>query len=138
MIRTDGGRLTGGDRSGHQDRRGQRRPRGGEAGRGRGTQHYGHAVTRRGPSPTTWTLTHPDANKGQMVTYLASHLGVPLDVVATLGDSPNDVLMFAHVGVSIAMGNAHPDVQRSARFTTETNDRDGFARAIERFVLGAS
>jgi hydroxymethylpyrimidine pyrophosphatase-like HAD family hydrolase len=45
------------------------------------------------------------------------------------------VLMFAHSGLSIAMGNAAPDVQRAARRVTASNAEDGFALAMERFVL---
>jgi hydroxymethylpyrimidine pyrophosphatase-like HAD family hydrolase len=48
---------------------------------------------------------------------------------------PNDVLMFAHAGLSIAMGNADREVQRAARRVTSSNDEDGFARAIREFVL---
>ena len=48
---------------------------------------------------------------------------------------PNDVLMFAHSGLSIAMGNADSQVQRAARRVTDTNENDGFAKAVERFVL---
>lgn len=96
---------------------------------------YGHSVSAARSQPYYLDVTHPDANKGAMVTYLADHLGIPLGAVATLGDSPNDVLMFAHSGMGIAMGNAHPDVQRSARFVTRSNAEDGFAHALERFVL---
>jgi hypothetical protein len=49
---------------------------------------------------------------------------------------PNDVLMFAHSGLSIAMGNADREVQRAARRVTTSNDDDGFANAVERFILG--
>lgn len=55
--------------------------------------------------------------------------------VATIGDMPNDVLMFAHSGLSIAMGNADPQVQRAARRVTDTNENEGFAKAVRRFVL---
>ena len=48
---------------------------------------------------------------------------------------PNDVLMFARSGLSIAMGNANGEVQRAARRVTTTNDEDGFANAVERFIL---
>ena len=48
---------------------------------------------------------------------------------------PNDVLMFAHAGLGIAMGNASPEVQRAARRVTTTNAEEGFAVAMERFVL---
>ena len=55
--------------------------------------------------------------------------------IATIGDMPNDVLMFAHSGLSIAMGNASAEVQRAARRVTTANDDEGFANAVERFVL---
>jgi Cof subfamily protein (haloacid dehalogenase superfamily)/beta-phosphoglucomutase family hydrolase len=83
-------------------------------------------------------ITHPDANKGMAVRELSRRLGVPLAEVATIGDMPNDVLMFGLGGLSIAMGNASPEVQRCARYVTTSNERDGFANAVERFVLGRS
>ena len=63
-------------------------------------------------------------------------LNVPLEQIATIGDMPNDVLMFAVGGISIAMGNASPDVQRCARYVTTSNEDEGFAHAVDTFVLG--
>lgn len=83
-------------------------------------------------------ITHPQANKGAVVTYLSKRYEVPPDEIATIGDMPNDVLMFAHSGVSIAMGNAHREVQRAARYVTTSNDEDGFANAVDRYILGRS
>jgi beta-phosphoglucomutase family hydrolase/Cof subfamily protein (haloacid dehalogenase superfamily) len=80
-------------------------------------------------------VTHPDANKGTVVRELSRRLGVPLSEVATIGDMPTDVLMFALSGLSIAMGNASSDVQRCARVVTASNDAEGFAEAVDRFVL---
>jgi hydroxymethylpyrimidine pyrophosphatase-like HAD family hydrolase len=48
---------------------------------------------------------------------------------------PNDVLMFAHSGLSIAMGNASHEVQRAARRVTASNEEEGFAHAVEQFIL---
>jgi hydroxymethylpyrimidine pyrophosphatase-like HAD family hydrolase len=48
---------------------------------------------------------------------------------------PNDVLMFAHSGLSIAMGNASPEVQRAAWRVTTSNQDEDFANAVERFIL---
>jgi hydroxymethylpyrimidine pyrophosphatase-like HAD family hydrolase len=47
---------------------------------------------------------------------------------------PNDVLMFKKSGVSIAMGNASRDVQKSATFVTASNQEEGFAKAMERLL----
>jgi Cof subfamily protein (haloacid dehalogenase superfamily)/beta-phosphoglucomutase family hydrolase len=95
-----------------------------------------HASAARS-QPYYLDVTHPDANKGNVVRTLARLLGVPLEQVATIGDMPNDVLMFGVAGTSIAMGNASPEVQRTARFVTTSNEEDGFARAVEMFVLDA-
>ncbi|HWW18401.1 MAG TPA: HAD hydrolase family protein, partial [Candidatus Saccharimonadales bacterium] len=62
-------------------------------------------------------------------------LNIPAAEIATLGDMPNDVLMFKKSGVSIAMGNASPEVQASATYVTTSNEAEGFANAIEKFVL---
>ena len=80
-------------------------------------------------------VTHPEANKGSVVRWLAARYGIPPEAIATIGDMPNDVLMFAHSGLSIAMGNADREVQRAARRITASNEDDGFARAVERFIL---
>ena len=80
-------------------------------------------------------VTNPDANKGTVVTTLSKMLSVPVEEIATIGDMPNDVLMFRKSGVSIAMGNASPDVQRQADFVTASYNDEGFAKAIEWFIL---
>ncbi len=80
-------------------------------------------------------VTHPDANKGAVARYLSATFGIPTEQVATIGDMANDVLMFAHSGLSIAMGNADREVQRAARRVTTSNEDEGFAKAVERFVL---
>jgi len=50
---------------------------------------------------------------------------------------PNDVLMFAHSGLSIAMGQSSTEVKRSARRVTTSNEDEGFANAVDRFILRA-
>jgi Cof subfamily protein (haloacid dehalogenase superfamily) len=81
-------------------------------------------------------ITHPLANKGVAVTEIAKLLGIPLTEIAVIGDGSNDVAMFERSGLSIAMGNASPQVQGKADFITDSNRHDGFAKAIERFILG--
>ena len=80
-------------------------------------------------------VTHPLANKGAVVTALARRLNISPEQVATIGDMPNDVLMFHQSGFSIAMGNASDDVKAQASAVTDSNDDDGFAKAVQRFLL---
>ena len=98
-------------------------------------EQFGEHVTAAQSQPYYLDVTHPEANKGSVVQFLAARFDLPLSQVATIGDMPNDVLMFAHSGLSIAMGNASTDVQRAARKVTTTNQDEGFAHAVERFVL---
>jgi len=101
-------------------------------------EQFGDHVTAAASQPYYLDVTHPDANKGFVARYLAKQYGLDEAEVATIGDMPNDVLMFAHSGLSIAMGNADPQVKRAARRVTDTNEKEGFAKAVERFVLPAA
>lgn len=80
-------------------------------------------------------VTHREANKGNAVRILAGHLGVALADVAVLGDQANDLPMFDVAGFAVAMGNAPPDVQARAAAVSATNDAEGWAQAIDRFIL---
>lgn len=96
---------------------------------------FGNHVASSTSQPYYLDVTHPDANKGSVARYLAAEYGLSPDHIATIGDMPNDVLMFAHSRLSIAMGNADAEVKKAARRITDTNDNDGFAKAVERFIL---
>jgi Cof subfamily protein (haloacid dehalogenase superfamily) len=88
----------------------------------------------------SWThfldVTHPAANKGAAVRRLSDLLKVPTEEIATIGDMPTDTHMFAESGLSIAMGNASPEVRQAARQVTDSNEEEGFANAVACYVLG--
>ncbi len=98
-------------------------------------EQFGDHVTAAQSQPYYLDVTHPRANKGEVARFLSVRFGIPSAAIATIGDMPNDVLMFAHSGLSIAMGNASSEVQRAARMVTTSNQDDGFANAVERFIL---
>lgn len=98
-------------------------------------EQFGEHVSAARSQPYYLDVTHPDANKGTVARYLSARYAIPADAIATIGDMPNDVLMFAHSGLSVAMGNASPDVQRSARRVTTSNADEGFANAVDKFIL---
>ena len=83
-------------------------------------------------------VTHPKANKGEVVGLFSRICNIPPPQIVTIGDMPNDVLMFKQSGISIAMGNASPEVQKSATFVTDSNEAEGFAKAMERVLQLAS
>jgi Cof subfamily protein (haloacid dehalogenase superfamily) len=80
-------------------------------------------------------VTHPDANKGYVVTRLSEMLDIPIAEIATVGDMPNDIAMFKNSGISVAMGQASEDVKSAATYTTSSSEEEGFAQAVEHYVL---
>ena len=95
----------------------------------------GMAASAARSQPYYLDVTHTDANKGHVVTTLSEMLHIPAEQIATIGDMPNDVLMFVKSGISIAMGQASAQVQAAARFVTTSSEEEGFANAMEKFVL---
>jgi Cof subfamily protein (haloacid dehalogenase superfamily) len=98
-------------------------------------QAGGTHISAARSQPYYLDVTHPQANKGGVVLAMSKLLSIAAGEIATIGDMPNDVLMFEKSGVSIAMGNASSEVQASATYITSTNEEEGFANAIEKFVL---
>ena len=96
---------------------------------------FGGHVSAARSQPYYLDVTHPTANKGAVVERLSTYYKIALAHVATIGDQPNDTLMFHRSGLSIAMGNASQDVQRQATCVTASNEDEGFARAMEEYVL---
>jgi Cof subfamily protein (haloacid dehalogenase superfamily) len=93
------------------------------------------SVSAARSQPYYLDVTHPKANKGSVVEMLAELLKIPPSEFATIGDMPNDVLMFKKSGYSIAMGQASEEVKKAATYVTDGMDDEGFAKAIENFVL---
>ena len=98
-------------------------------------QQFGTHVSAARSQPHYVDVTNPLANKGIVVDRMSHFYQIPPQQIATLGDQLNDVLMFERSGTSIAMGNASEEVQRRATFVTASNEEEGFAKAIEEFIL---
>jgi Cof subfamily protein (haloacid dehalogenase superfamily) len=99
------------------------------------TAALGSRVSAKRSQPYYLDVTHPDANKGAVVNALVAQLGIPAAEIATIGDMPNDVLMFRRSGFSIAMGNASDEVRAQATAVTDSYNDEGFAKAVERYLL---
>jgi hypothetical protein len=82
-------------------------------------------------------ITPPGQDKGTFVQAMARRLGISTDTVATIGDMQNDVAMFKASGFSFAMGNANDDVKQCATYVTDTNENEGFAKAVDRMLAMA-
>ena len=98
-------------------------------------QEFGPAITAARSQPYYLDITHPQATKGDVVRYLSDRLGIPTAAILTIGDMDNDVSMFGVSGFSVAMGNATAAVHARASAVTDSNEEDGFAKAMARYVL---
>jgi Cof subfamily protein (haloacid dehalogenase superfamily) len=85
---------------------------------------------------TFFEATHPLANKGAAVQFLAEELmGLAPQQVMTVGDNFNDVEMLRYAGTSVAMGDAPAAVQAAADWVAPSVEDDGVVAAIEQFCL---
>ena len=94
------------------------------------------SVSAARSQPYYLDVTHPEANKGSVVAALSELLKIPAGEICTIGDMPNDTLMFRKSGYSIAMGQASDEVKQAATWVTAGMDDEGFAKAVEQYILG--
>ncbi len=82
----------------------------------------------------TMQVTALDAGKLAAIRSIQAQLCLQDDEIAVFGDDLNDIEMLSAYPVSIAMGNAAPEVKAIARYVTSTNDEDGIAHAIDQLL----
>lgn len=76
-----------------------------------------------------------DTSKGEALRFLMRRLGVTEHELMACGDSPNDVEMLKLAEIGVVVGNASKEMKDLGDYVTDTNDNDGVAKAIEKFVL---
>lgn len=87
---------------------------------------------------TNLEVNAPGVDKGRALLALAARLGLARDQVMACGDSGNDQKMLAAAGLGVAIGNAEPAVLAAADAVTATNEEDGVALALARFIPGVA
>lgn len=75
-------------------------------------------------------------DKARSIERLASSLGIRREEIIACGDGHNDLSMIAYAGLGVAMANAVGDVKTAADFITLSNEEDGIAYVIEKYILG--
>lgn len=81
-------------------------------------------------------FSHPQATKATALEYLIKLYGITREQVMAIGDSYNDLEMIEYAGFGVVMGNAKEDIKKVADYVGPSNDEDGVARIIEKYVLG--
>lgn len=85
--------------------------------------------------PTNIEVNPLGVNKANGLKRVCKELNITMDEVMAVGDSLNDIKMIEQAGLGVAMGNAQAKIKDVADYVTDTNNDDGVAKAIERFVL---
>ncbi|QXM05695.1 Cof-type HAD-IIB family hydrolase [Crassaminicella indica] len=80
-------------------------------------------------------IMNKGVSKGNALHQLAQSLGIKREEIISFGDNENDISMLTYAGLGVAMGNAEEFVKSSADYVTDTNDKDGVAKALRKFVL---
>ena len=86
-------------------------------------------------SPLFADVVPEGVNKAEGIDRLLACFGIGADEAMAFGDGGNDLAMLRHVGLSVAMGNAAPEVKRAADYVTTSVDDHGIARALRHFGL---
>lgn len=92
-------------------------------------------VTLTSSFDNNWEIGGATTSKGAAVEALCEQLDIHKDHVMACGDSPNDGSMLKVAGFPVAVGNAKDVIKELAIFVSGTNEEDGVATAIEKFVL---
>ena len=74
-------------------------------------------------------------SKGSMLPLLLDKLGVNRDELIAFGDEYNDMTMIGYAGMGVAMANGEPEVKKIANYICPSNDEDGVADTLQKFVL---
>jgi Cof subfamily protein (haloacid dehalogenase superfamily) len=88
-------------------------------------------------SPFFLEFTHKEVDKGLGLKKLGEYLGIKREEIIACGDAGNDLSMVKYAGLGVAMGNATSEVKEAANFITTSNDEDGIANVIEKFILSS-
>jgi Cof subfamily protein (haloacid dehalogenase superfamily) len=74
-------------------------------------------------------------SKGSAIEKLANSLGVKREEIIAIGDNENDMSMIKYAGLGVVMENAEDKVKKVADYITSTNDENGVAEAIRKFIV---
>ena len=86
-------------------------------------------------TPYFCEVSAPDATKGAAVDFLADLWNLKREEIFAIGDQDNDFELLERAGVKVAMGNSSEGLKKKADFITDSVEDDGFAKAVEKFVL---
>ncbi len=98
-------------------------------------QEFGEVLNITRSKPNFIEIMKKEVSKGVALANLAQDLDIKVSEVVAIGDSLNDLEMIEYAGLGVAVGNAREEVKEKADYITKSNDEDGVAEFIEKFIL---
>jgi Cof subfamily protein (haloacid dehalogenase superfamily) len=86
-------------------------------------------------APHMLEIINKNLHKAVGLEQLAKHLGIKKEEIIAIGDAENDIEMIKYAGLGVAMGNAKDEIKKLAGFIAKSNEEDGVAEVIDRFIL---
>lgn len=96
----------------------------------------GHAYHGFETSPFSFEIVHAKVSKVEAIKRVCEMLGITLEDVIAFGDSGNDLSMLQCAGVGVAMANATSEIKEAADYVTKSNNEDGIAYFVEKYIEG--
>lgn len=96
---------------------------------------YGEKLHITKSKPYFLEFSHPGATKGHALASVAAYCGLEPGEVIAVGDSYNDLEMIDWAGLGVVVANARPEIQARADYVTASNEENGVARVVEKFIL---
>lgn len=97
---------------------------------------YGESLSIYRSEPYFLEIMPKGIDKAQSLSRLLQHLGLTKEQMIACGDGFNDLSMIKYAGLGVAMSNAQKIVKRSADYITFTNDENGVAHVVDKYILG--
>lgn len=76
-----------------------------------------------------------NSNKGQALKEIQNRFGFKKEETMAIGDQENDISLLKNAGIAIAMGNSSTDLKAVADYQTKSNDENGLAHALNKFLV---
>jgi Cof subfamily protein (haloacid dehalogenase superfamily) len=86
-------------------------------------------------APHFLEIINKNGNKGEGLKALAKHLNITHEEIIAVGDAGNDIEMIEYAGLGVAMANATEEVKKVANYHTNSNNDDGIATIIEKYIM---
>lgn len=83
----------------------------------------------------TFEVMAKTTSKGNALKKICDYYGIDRNEIISIGDNENDISMIEFAGLGVAMGNAEQAVKNIADYITTTNEEDGVAKVIEKYII---